>query len=215
MHFTNCTRRAYIVSLGTCEGPVIFLCPARVEDEKGMSKLYLIKNPFLSHPPTSVQSGVMRENDDDRAGDCFATDYRFRSAKNESKERIRNHVSFAISGSRTAVTLQWFLESHLKAHRQEHYAYQRQKNVRSMCRLIPIVRFSPSEAGTEHQCTIMQHLGYLKLGKGSSHPLLPLEMAVMKLTPRQEIKMMFQNISTGEGGPPSDFQMGIEETRAS
>ena len=61
----------------------------------------------------------------------------------------------------------------------------------------------------------MQHLGYLKLAKDSSHPLLPLEMAVMKLTPRQEIKMMFQNISTGEGGPPSDFQMGIEETRAS
>ena len=41
----HCTRRAYIVSLGTCEGPVIFPCRARVEDEAGMSKLYLIKNP--------------------------------------------------------------------------------------------------------------------------------------------------------------------------
>ena len=67
-------------------------------------------------------------------------------------DRLRNHCVFCN---------QWLshrsgaLENHLKAHHPEHY--RRQKDVRSLCRTTPTVKFSPCSAcgscfaaGTKH-----------------------------------------------------------------
>ena len=64
------------------------------------------------------------------------------------------------------------LENHLRS--QHPIIYRRQKDVRSICRTTWVARFSPCEAcgsafakGTKHQCTILQHLGYLRLASGA------------------------------------------------
>ena len=76
------------------------------------------------------------------------------------------------------------LENHLKAYHPEVYC--RQKDVRSMCRTTSIVKFSPCEAcgscfsaSSKHQCTIMQHLGYLRVATGSAGTSASLNFAVI------------------------------------
>ena len=113
------------------------------------------------------------------------------------------------------------LENHLrKAHVE---IYQRQKDVRSMCRTVHLVRTSPCgvcsarfSKHTKHQCTMLQHLCYLRAVIDPSEQVqakLPFPHGLHSSAGRTE------HVSThgcGEGdGTPQERASGSEEDQSS
>ena len=134
-------------------------------------------------------------------------------------DRLRNHCVFCN---------QWLshrsgaLENHLKAHHPEHY--RRQKDVRSLCRTTPTVKFSPCSAcgscfaaGTKTSVFGSAAFGLPQVGYELRYqgpaPYFPNDRGTVKLTPLEELQLVFQHVQTGPA-PTEDTAAPMEVQRS-